>query len=161
MAETPVSLSLESPVGDLRLVATDEALLRVEFTGHHTNIGRPGKNAILQTACDQLREYFAGQRQAFSLPVAPQGTDFQRQVWAALQAIPFGSTRSYAEIAHAIGKPRAVRAVGAANARNPLPLVVPCHRVIGSNGRLTGFAGGLATKQFLLTLEGVTANVTH
>jgi len=161
MDKTAVSLCLESPVGQLRLVATDTALLRVEFAGQHTSIGRPGKSALLQTVCDQLQEYFAGQRRAFSLPVAPQGTVFQRQVWAALQAIPFGSTRSYAEVAHAIGKPRAVRAVGAANARNPLPLVVPCHRVIGSNGRLTGFAGGLVNKQYLLALEGVTETVTR
>jgi methylated-DNA-[protein]-cysteine S-methyltransferase len=101
-----------------------------------------------------LLEYFAGQRRQFELPLAAAGTAFQRQVWDALAAIPWGELRSYADIARAIDRPTAVRAVGAANGRNPLPIVVPCHRVIGSNGSLTGFAGGLGIKRQLLKLEG-------
>jgi methylated-DNA-[protein]-cysteine S-methyltransferase len=109
---------------------------------------------VLTRAASQLREYFAGRRQRFDLPLAAQGTPFQQAVWQALAAIPWGALRSYADIARAIDKPSAVRAVGAANGRNPLPIVVPCHRVIGSNGALTGFAGGLETKRQLLELEG-------
>ena len=101
----------------------------------------------------QLDGYFAGRRQRFDLPLSPTGTAFQRQVLEALQAIPYGETRSYKEVADAIGKPRAVRAVGAANARNPIPIIIPCHRVIGSDGSLTGFGGGLAAKRALLALE--------
>ena len=103
---------------------------------------------------EQLDGYFAGRRQRFDLPLAPSGTAFQRKVLAALQAIPYGETRSYKEVAAAIGKPRAVRAVGAANGRNPIPIIIPCHRVIGSDGSLTGFGGGLAAKRALLALEG-------
>ena len=101
-----------------------------------------------------MLEYFAGRRRQFDLPLAPVGTPFQRAVWNALAAIPWGALRSYADIARAIERPTAVRAVGAANGRNPLPIVVPCHRVIGSNGTLTGFAGGLDIKRQLLELEG-------
>jgi methylated-DNA-[protein]-cysteine S-methyltransferase len=101
-----------------------------------------------------LLEYFAGRRRRFELPLAPAGTAFQRQVWDALATIPWGELRSYADIARAIERPTAVRAVGAANGRNPLPIVVPCHRVIGSDGSLTGFAGGLEIKRQLLELEG-------
>ena len=102
----------------------------------------------------QLEEYFAGTRQAFELPLAPRGTPFQCAVWWALAKIPYGDTISYAQLATRVGKPRAMRAVGAANGRNPLSIVLPCHRVIGADGSLTGFGGGLPTKQFLLTLEG-------
>ena len=105
-------------------------------------------------AASQLQEYFAGRRKTFDLPLAPRGTDFQCSVWRALSAIPWGAVCSYADIARAIDKPTAVRAVGAANGRNPLPIVVPCHRVIGSDGSLTGFAGGLDMKRKLLALEG-------
>lgn len=108
-----------------------------------------------QQAVNQLHDYFEGRRRKFELELAAHGTDFQRTVWQALMEIPFGETRTYKEIAERIGKPRAVRAVGAANGQNPIPVVVPCHRVIGSNGKLTGYAGGLGIKQKLLELEGV------
>ncbi len=104
-------------------------------------------------AKSQLEEYFAGQRQEFDLPLAPKGTEFQLAVWQALRQIPYGATCTYRDIAQEVGNVKAVRAVGAANGRNPLPIVVPCHRVIGSNGKLTGFGGGLDTKAFLLGLE--------
>jgi len=102
----------------------------------------------------QLAEYFAGTRRAFALPLAPAGTEFERRVWQALGAIPYGETRSYAEVAQAIGRPAACRAVGRANGRNPIAIVIPCHRVIGSDGSLTGYGGGLDLKRFLLDLEG-------
>ena len=108
---------------------------------------------LLREAARQLREYFAGQRREFSLPLAPQGTAFQQQVWQALQRIPHGHTWSYAELARHIGRPKAMRAVGAANGRNPIPILIPCHRVIGADGSLVGFGGGLPTKVALLRLE--------
>ena len=115
--------------------------------------GRTSCNPILLEAERQLREYFAGSRTRFELPLDPSGTDFQRQVWRELLKIPFGETRSYVEIARRIGSPRAARAVGAANGRNPISIVAPCHRVVGANGALTGFAGGLDAKARLLALE--------
>ena len=114
---------------------------------------RNDANPLLASAAAQLREYFAGERRQFDLPVEPQGTDFQRRVWRELGEIPYGETRNYRQGADAVGAPRAVRAVGAANGRNPLPIVVPCHRVIGADGRLVGYAGGLAVKKVLLDLE--------
>ena len=108
---------------------------------------------LLREAAQQLREYFAGRRREFSLPLAPQGTAFQQQVWQALQRIPYGHTWSYAELARHIGRPQATRAVGAANGRNPIPILIPCHRVIGADGSLVGFGGGLPTKVALLRLE--------
>lgn len=144
---------LKTPVGSLRLVSNGHALLRIEFENHRGTDGQQCDDAVLtETAC-QLKQYFAGRRRSFSLPLAASGTQFQRQVWTALEKIPFGEVRSYQDIASAIGNPKAVRAVGAANGRNPIPIIVPCHRVIGSNGRLTGFAGGLPAKQRLLELE--------
>ena len=152
---------MDSPVGRLTLVATDRGLAavlweqeregRVSVRREHEDPAHP----ILIESERQLREYFEGRRRTFTLPLDPAGTEFQRQVWDALRTIPFGETRSYADIARQIGRPAAVRAVGGANGRNPLSIVAPCHRVIGSNGRLTGFAGGLATKAFLLELEGI------
>jgi len=147
---------LDTPIGRLRLVSTGSRLAAIEFEHHH---GEPGADtsatdAVLELAAAQLLEYFAGRRRQFELPLAAAGTAFQRQVWDALAAIPWGELRSYADIARAIERPTAVRAVGAANGRNPLPIVVPCHRVVGSNGSLTGFAGGLGIKRRLLELEG-------
>ena len=110
---------------------------------------------VLTDAIRQLREYFSGQRREFNLPLAQEGTDFQQRVWQALTAIPYGESRSYRDIAVALGNQKATRAVGAANGRNLLPIVVPCHRVIGSDGWLTGFAGGLEAKRTLLELEGI------
>ena len=152
--------TMRSPVGMLTLVATERGLAailweneragRVNVDLEHEDRRHP---VLLETE-RQLREYFAGRRTRFTLSLDVAGTDFQRKVWQALLTIPFGETRSYAQIAQQIGRPRAVRAVGAANGRNPLSIVAPCHRVIGTNGRLTGFAGGLDTKAFLLELEG-------
>ncbi|HVI00310.1 MAG TPA: methylated-DNA--[protein]-cysteine S-methyltransferase, partial [Enhygromyxa sp.] len=113
------------------------------------------RHSILRKAAVQLEQWFAGERQAFDLPLAAAGTGFQRTVWSALQAIPFGQTRSYGQLAIDLGRPQASRAVGAANGRNPIPIVVPCHRVIGQDGSLTGYAGGLAAKRWLLAHEGV------
>lgn len=151
---------VQSPVGRLTLVASDEGLAailwendrprRVPLHLEAEDNGHP----VLVEAERQLQEYFAGQRQCFVLKLDPSGTAFQRKVWRALTTIPFGETRSYAQIAKQIGHPGAARAVGAANARNPLSIVAPCHRVVGSTGALTGFAGGLDVKAQLLVLEG-------
>ena len=116
-------------------------------------------DAVLAACAAQLTDYFAGKRRHFELPLAARGTPFQQSVWDALADIPYGELRSYRDIARTIGNPAAVRAVGAANGRNPLPIVVPCHRVIGSNGTLTGFAGGLEVKRFLLELEGAAGSI--
>lgn len=150
---------IASPVGRLTLVAETSGLVAVLWEGDDPARVRIGPavpepaHAVLGAAAAQLNAYFAGSRTMFDLPLAPRGTDFQQAVWRALLAIPFGETRSYAQIARAIGRPTAVRAVGAANGRNPLSIVAPCHRVIGSGGALTGFAGGLAAKRWLLDHE--------
>ena len=148
---------VNSPIGTLLLAGDDDGLKAI---GLPEGAGRvePEPEWILDdTAMDDVRQqldaYFAGQRKAFELRLVPHGTPFQLAVLAALQRIPYGETRSYAAIAEAVGNPRAVRAVGAANGRNPLPIVIPCHRVIGSNGSLTGFGGGIEAKRFLLALE--------
>ena len=147
---------LDTPIGPLRLLSTGSHLAAIEFANQFTDSTHDSctTDEVLERSARQLQEYFAGQRKTFDLPLAPDGTDFQRTVWKALSAIPWGAVCSYADIARAIDKPKAVRAVGAANGRNPLPIVVPCHRVIGSNGSLTGFAGGLEMKRQLLELEG-------
>ena len=150
---------LETPAGVVRVVATAGVIRRVDMAtqdrfrdvpaGGH----RPDE-PVLRRALEQLREYFAGTRRLFDLPLDPAGgTPFQRRAWQALRAIPFGQTRSYGDQARAIGTPAAVRAVGAANARNPIGIVVPCHRVIGSDGKLTGYGGGLPAKKWLLAHE--------
>ncbi len=148
--------TIASPLGDLVLAAADDAL-----TGLY--IAHPPKSLDtsswrrdaepLRDAIAQVRAYFAGELRDFDLPLAPAGTPFQRQVWEALRTIPYGETRSYGYIAAAIGRPSASRAVGMANGRNPISIIVPCHRVIGSNGLLTGYGGGLDRKQILLDLE--------
>lgn len=147
---------LNTPIGTLRLCSNGTHLTAIEFPGQHGDAGgtQQRSDAVLSRCAKQLTEYFAGTRSTFDLPLDAGGTDFQRSVWAALADIPYGELRSYRDIATGIGKPKAVRAVGAANGRNPLPIVVPCHRVIGSDGSLTGFAGGLSMKTKLLTLEG-------
>lgn len=151
--------SMSSPVGTLTLVATEAALVAIRWGGEGDGRTRLASvtdapdHPILAMATAQLAAYFAGARTVFDLPLAPSGTPFQQAVWLALITIPFGETRSYADIATAIGRPTATRAVGAANGRNPLPIVAPCHRVIGANGSLTGFGGGLANKRILLDLE--------
>lgn len=153
---------IPSPVGPLLVAATQDALVAIEFRDNRhpvrrIGIWREGDSPLLQAAGRQLGEYFAGTRRVFDLPLAARGTPFQQSVWATLASIPHGATWSYAELARQVGKPTAVRAVGAANGRNPLPIVLPCHRVVGSDGALTGFGGGLATKAFLLRLEGALA----
>ncbi len=148
---------LDTPIGTLRLVSDGKHLTQVDFPNHHGDAGKDEQRSdpVLKACARQLREYFAGQRRVFDLPLAAEGTDFQKSVWAALSEIPYGEMRSYGDIARVIGNPKAVRAVGGANGKNPLPIVVPCHRVIGSDGSLTGFGGGLSIKKKLLRLEGV------
>ena len=147
---------LDTPIGRLRLLSTGTHLAAIEFSNQHSDTAGDtcSSDEVLERSASQLQEYFAGRRKTFDLPLAPRGTDFQCCVWRALSDIPWGTVCSYADIARAIDRPKAVRAVGAANGRNPLPIVVPCHRVIGSDGSLTGFAGGLDMKRKLLALEG-------
>ena len=157
---TPIFHRLhDSPVGPLRIAASDAGVHAIEFHAQRHPVPRDarwqtGTHRLLDVVAAQLDDYFAGRRTAFELPLAPEGTAFQRSVWLELARIPFGSTVSYAQMAARIGRPAAVRAVGAANGRNPIPIVLPCHRVIGADGSLTGFGGGLPTKRFLLELEG-------
>lgn len=142
-----------TPVGDLLVVGSEEGLLRIEFPPAAAPAGVPRDERRLAPVLRQIDEYFAGSRREFDVPLAPRGTAFQLEVWRALQRIPYGETRSYAEIARSIGRPAATRAVGAANGANPIPIIIPCHRVIGSNGALTGFGGGIDVKRWLLDLE--------
>ena len=149
---------MDSPVGSLLLGGDADALKVIGFP-EGKGVIIPGEGwvedpSLFSRARTQLGEYFAGRRKTFKLSLNPHGTPFQLNVLDALTTIPFGETRTYAEIAEAVGRPRAVRAVGAANGRNPLPIVIPCHRVIGSDGSLTGFGGGLPAKVYLLELEG-------
>ncbi|HEX7936185.1 MAG TPA: methylated-DNA--[protein]-cysteine S-methyltransferase [Paraburkholderia sp.] len=150
---------MDSPVGKLKLVAKGECLAAILWENDRPNRVRLGEmveaddRPVLIEARRQLTEYFAGKRETFDLSLDFQGTEFQKKVWAALLTIPFGQTRTYAQIAVQIGNVNAVRAVGAANGRNPISIVAPCHRVIGASGELTGFAGGLANKMLLLSLE--------
>jgi methylated-DNA-[protein]-cysteine S-methyltransferase len=151
--------TMDSPVGKLKLVASERGLVAILWENDKPNRVRLGDmvasntDAILMQTEMQLAEYFAGKRQDFSVALDMRGTAFQQQVWEQLLAIPFGATKSYGQLAKQIGKPEAVRAVGAANGRNPISILVPCHRVIGSSGKLTGFAGGLDVKARLLELE--------
>jgi methylated-DNA-[protein]-cysteine S-methyltransferase len=139
----------------LRLTASPAGLVTIDFDLSRPAQGRPAAaNALLDEAARQLRAYFDGALRAFTLPLDPQGSGFQKRVWRELETIPFGEIRSYSQVAAAIGAPRAVRAVGAANGANPIPIVIPCHRVIGSNGKLVGYGGGLPLKRRLLDLEG-------
>lgn len=149
---------LDSPVGRLLIAGDDRSIVHVQFP-HHGNARLPqadwteSARGLVGEALRQLGEYFAGRRTKFDLPLAPRGTEFQRTVWKSLQDIPYGQTISYGELAKRVGNPKASRAVGAANGSNPIPIVIPCHRVIGANGKLTGFGGGLPTKEALLALE--------
>lgn len=148
---------MQTPVGKLLLAGDERGLRQVDFQdGPHAAKPDPDwheDEKPFRAAIKQLREYFDGERRSFDLPLAPEGTAFQLEVWRALRGIPYGKTWSYGELARRIQRPRASRAVGAANGRNPLPIIVPCHRVIGANGALTGFGGGLKIKQQLLELE--------
>jgi methylated-DNA-[protein]-cysteine S-methyltransferase len=158
--------TMNSPIGTLTIVATADALVEIWFgsagndadaqgwtlSDQSEEIGA-GEHTVLDLAVEQLDEYFRGERAEFGLPLAPQGTPFQQQAWLALREIPFGETITYGEQARRLGDPNKSRAVGAANGKNPIPIVVPCHRVVGANGQLTGYAGGLKTKAWLLDHE--------
>ncbi len=149
--------TMPSPVGALTIVTSDKGIVRVEFGDSpprfSSDIELLHSQQHAQRCCEQLQEYFAGERIRFTLPLDLRGTEFQLRCWRALLDIPYGETRSYADIARAIGKPQAFRAVGLANHDNPVAIIVPCHRVLGANGDLTGYGGGLQTKQALLELE--------
>ncbi len=156
---TLAATRLDSPVGVLTLMASDAGLVAVLWPDDDprrvplTAIVQHDDHPILRAATAQLTAYFAGERRVFDVPLDMRGTDFQKAVWAALLTIPYGETRSYGAIALALGRPDASRAVGAANGRNPISIIVPCHRVVGSTGKLTGFAGGMTAKAQLLALE--------
>ena len=153
-------ISVETPVGRMTLAADGEALVEVRFPapGRARPRGREGANPVLARARQELLEYFAGARRAFDVPLARAGTDFERSVYRAVRAIPYGETRSYGALALELGRPRAARAVGAANGKNPLPLFVPCHRLLGSDGSLTGYGGGTRRKRWLLDHEARVAD---
>jgi O-6-methylguanine DNA methyltransferase len=165
MGDVVATTEFDSPIGLLKLAATRAGVLRIAFPresgeGFHGWIQRVfpgvelvGGSAVLDEAQRELSAYFGGRQQQFKVPLDLRGTPFQRSVWKALLEIPFGATRSYAEVARAVGRPRAFRAVGAASGANPVPIIVPCHRVIASGGRLGGFRGGLEAKRRLLALE--------
>lgn len=145
---------IETPVGPLTIVACDQGITAINFGRTVDLTGIPATHPLLTEAVHQLREYFAGSLRSFNLPILLEGTSFQKSVWQVLMDIPYGETISYGEQARRLGNPAAVRAVGLANGRNPVPIVVPCHRVIGANGTLTGYGGGLVIKEALLALEG-------
>lgn len=149
------AITLATPIGELLLVSDGDALVALQFDDERR--GAPtadgAADPVLDRASTQLREYFAGERTAFTLPLRPRGTPFELRVWDALREIPYGETTSYGALAAGLGEPGAARAVGRANGRNPIPVIVPCHRVIGADGSLTGFGGGLACKRALLDLE--------
>ncbi len=150
---------LDSPVGQLKLVAHETALVAVLWENENPDrvrlaeLTEDTKHPILLKTAEQLNEYFQGKRQSFDLPLDFAGTEFQQKVWQALLTIPFGETRSYKQIAEQVGNVKAVRAVGAANGKNPISIIAPCHRVVGANGKLVGFAGGLDNKEILLKIE--------
>jgi len=154
-------LQIDSPVGPLTLLGEGDALVGLQMEAQDLSPASAAavaaatekSSAILKTAVKQLQEYFAGKRRSFDLALAPDGTLFQRTVWSALAKIPYGRTMTYGELARAIGHPTASRAVGAANGANPIGIVIPCHRVIGANGKLTGYAGGVPKKRWLLDWE--------
>jgi methylated-DNA-[protein]-cysteine S-methyltransferase len=145
-------MKIDTPIGTLHAAFDDEG--RLTDLSFRELRGDPQPSTPNPKLVDELAEYFSGKRKAFTFPLAPKGTEFQLAVWNALLDIPYGDTATYAELARRIGRPSAVRAVGAANGANPIPVIIPCHRVIGSNGTLTGYGGGIERKQWLLTLEG-------
>jgi methylated-DNA-[protein]-cysteine S-methyltransferase len=158
MTHETSEIRIDSPLGPLRLLADARGLRGIYMQRHSgeplaSGVTDTPEHPILSMTATQLREYFAGDRRTFDLPLAAEGTEFQRRVWQALMTLAFGQTCSYGELARAIGQPSASRAVGAANGRNPLSIVVPCHRVIGADGSLTGYGGGEANKRWLLEHE--------
>lgn len=165
MTTTLTSASMDSPVGELTIVASDAGLRAVLWPSERD--GRvsfaepvePGEHPVIDATIEQLGEYLAGDRQSFDLPLDLVGTDFQKDVWAGLERIGYGETQSYGELADELDKPGAARAVGSATGRNPISIVVPCHRLVGSSGKLTGFAGGIDAKRWLLTHEAGKASL--
>lgn len=153
MADFYVSYYNFSGFGTIKIKASAEAITHLSFSREAFDTGEEKAPELICEAVKQLEEYFTHRRESFSLPLNPAGTAFQKEVWEALKTIPYGETRSYKEIAAAIGSPKACRAVGMANHNNPLAIVIPCHRVVGANGKLVGYAGGLDLKQKLLELE--------
>ena len=158
MSEKVFMSFMDSPIGRLQLAEKNRALTHLLFTWHNTleDLGieaEERETPLLKEAKKQLEEYFAGNRQVFDLPLSPEGTAFQQKCWEGLRTIPYGQTRTYKDIAAYAGNPKAVRAAGGANHNNPISIIVPCHRVVGSSGSLTGFGGGLEAKAFLLNLE--------
>jgi methylated-DNA-[protein]-cysteine S-methyltransferase len=152
---------VDTPIGELVLSGGDQALTGIAFSDSHKapaiDSSWSRDDAAFREVSRQLRAYFAGELKQFELELAPRGTPFQQRVWQALLAIPYGATRTYAAVAERLGDPRATRAVGLANGRNPIPIVIPCHRVIGADGGLTGYGGGIERKQWLLAHEGLEA----
>jgi O-6-methylguanine DNA methyltransferase len=159
VSETIYYSRVSSPVGLLLLAVSERGLVALEFGCGRIAAGGVESDEKTAPCVRQLNEYFAGRRRRFDLPLDLRGTDFQKRCWRELLKIPYGETRSYADIARAIGNPAAVRAVGLANGQNPVAIVVPCHRVIGSDGSLTGYGGGLEIKRKLLELEGARSGV--
>jgi len=153
------TLSISSPVGAMTVVGGERGIRRILWEGdlgHRVQLGeesRPGRHRLVSQTADELGEYFAGERQSFDVPLDPAGTPFQRSVWEALAGIPYGTTRTYGELARSIGRPDAARAVGAANGCNPISIMIPCHRLVGADGTLVGYAGGLDAKRWLLDHE--------
>ena len=145
----------DTPVGPMALAEEENLLTHLWLPGQGYPRIAPHETELLAEGKRQLLEYLTGLRREFSLPLGPRGTPFQMEVWRALEAIPYGETITYGELARRIGRPKAVRAVGQANHRNPLPILLPCHRVVGANGTLTGYGGGLELKEWLLRLEGM------
>lgn len=143
---------INSPIGNLLIVELDDSLVSVGFT--ENNITPPPDTEILSKTKTQLDEYFSGSRKEFELPLNPSGTDFQKKVWQELQLIPHGVTRTYQQVANGLGDPKSIRAAARANGQNPIAIIIPCHRVIGTNGEMTGYAGGIPRKKDLLSLEG-------
>jgi methylated-DNA-[protein]-cysteine S-methyltransferase len=156
MKKSVYSCCIDTPIGFLRLETNNKALTAIRFvdSAEDTNIETPDLPAVLSDTAKQLKEYFKGDRSDFDIPVAPSGTNFEQEVWQELQQIGYGATITYVQLAHRLGDPNKVRAVGRANGQNPLPLIIPCHRVIGANNKLTGYAGGVERKRWLLQHEG-------
>lgn len=157
MLADATQIEVRCPIGRISITTTENALTEIRFLGGKMlpdgEFDAPASRGLMAEVLRQLRAYFNGKLRRFDLPLDPQGTPFQLRVWKELQKIPYGETQSYLQIAQAIGKPTGSRAVGMANGRNPIPIVIPCHRVIGASGKLVGFGGGLPTKQRLLLLE--------
>jgi methylated-DNA-[protein]-cysteine S-methyltransferase len=145
---------VETPIGKILVAGDETAIHQIRFAPSSPEAGwTESSKGVVKDAVRQLKEYFAGKRVDFELPLSPEGTGFQKSVWQRLQEIPYGETISYGELARRVGNPKASRAVGAANGQNPIPIVIPCHRVIGANGKMTGFGGGIPVKEALLALE--------